>query len=441
MRFLFRSSWGESLGIARRVEAEGHDVLMCIFGEEAKSVGDGLIEKTDDFPAAVKWSEVIVYDGNNFKLPAEAELLRKTRPVVGSSEFGDKLEHNRPFAIDLVRKAGLRVPEYYKFSGRGAFDKARAFLDKQKDESGWVFKPNGDPEGIRTTVGKTRDELRRMLDYLEHRYEMAGESKIDFLLEERHEGLEVSTEAWFDGEGWSLPNGTLEKNRLMNDNLGEMTGCSGNVVWLYESMSDPLPEMLLLPLTDSLKGKYKGPVDINAIIDEDGPIFLEFSPRFGYSAIFALAGLIPDDMARLLAAMASGQRFGGGDLDGFACGVRMSIPPYPINVSEGEVAVDFPVLGWSPTSEDYNVNPCEIRLDEMGEVETSGPDGIIFEIVGVGESIRDATEDAYAKAEKISIGGGGHRYRTDIGPEAERDFDKLSRMGYVRRRDVFRRRR
>lgn len=432
MKFLFRSGWGESLAIALRVLEEGNEVKLSITEKSPRTVGDGLVEKERDFPRGVAWADVIVYDGNLFDLPKEAELVRKSKPVVGSSEFGNKLEHDRPFAISLVKKLGLRIPEYKVFKGPGGFDKARQFLECCEDQNcGWVFKPCGSIEGIRTTVGRDVPEMFRMLDYLEHRWETVGDGeKVDFLLEERHEGIEVSTELWWNGSEFFLPNSTLEKNRLMDHNIGEMTGCSGNVVWLYDSMNYPLVEMVEL-LGPELGDKYRGPIDINAIVDREGPIFLEFTPRFGYDAVFALSELV-GDMGSLLANTAMGVRYSGSMyLDRFSIGVRASIPPYPINLEEGDVAVDYPIFGWDPEKQSTHIHPCEVRLDDQGQPETSGPDGIIFGFTQTGKTIQEAKEAVYAEIDKVHVPN--MRYRTDIGDDAERDFNRLEAMKYVRR--------
>lgn len=422
MKFLFRSGWGESLSIARRVEDEGNEVLLCIEGKEAKQVGDGLIPKTKDFAAAAKWADVIVFDGNSFDLPKEAEKLRKVKPVVGSSEFGDKLEHDRLFAIELVRKLGIKVPECKEFSD---FNAARLFLEKQKKESGWVIKPSSDQ--IKTFVADDIDELLRMFDYFEHRFEELKEP-VEFLLEKKHDGVEVSTEAWFCDE-WYMPNGTIERNKLMEGDLGEQTGCSGNLVWRYESMDEPLLKKLFGKLAPLLKGKYKGPIDFNVMVERETgePIFLEFSPRFGYSAIFSFAALVKD-MGKLLADTALDQAEDEPMNSDFALGVRVTIPPYP-NTEDG-VAVDYPVFGFDPHEVDKRINPQEIRLDENGEAETSGPDGIAFEMVGVGASIPEATRACYEAVAEVKIPN--MRYRRDIGVEAMGTYQELEGLGVVR---------
>lgn len=429
MKFLLRSGWGESLSIGRRLEDEGHDVLMCIVDEakDARHVGDQLISKTRDFPAAVKWADVVVYDGNNFDLPREAELIRKTKPVVGSSAYGDMLEHDRLQALKLVAEAGLRVPTYKHFKD---FNKARIFIERQTEDHGWVFKPNAEVPGFRTFVTYSLDEMRRMLDYAERRFEME-KCPVDFILEEKHDGVEVSTEAWFDGEDWCLPNGTLEKNRLMDHELGEQTGCSGNVVWLYRDLNAPLVDKLLEPMTPYLRGKYRGPVDINSIIDEatHEPIFLEFSTRFGYAAIFALTELV-EDVGDLLYSIANGRPYLGPVLmDRFSIGVRASIPPYPCE-SDG-IAMDFPVFGFDPDKFHRGIHPMEIRLDESGEAETTGPDGIVFEFTASAPTIEEARREVYRLINKIHVPN--IRYRTDIGVDAERDFGILEQMKYVQR--------
>lgn len=439
MKFLFRSNYGESLALAMRVSAEGNDVRLFIRDSRYQKVGDGLVVKSRDFPGSVGWADVVVYDGADKEAPAEAERLRRSgHKVVGGSAFADRLEHDRPFAVSLVEGAGILVPKHQAFKGRSAFQKARLFVSGQTEDCGWVWKPDGEPpDFFKTFVTHSREEIMRRLDELESAMaDLSGKDawNPDFLLEEKVEGIEVSTEAWFSDAGFSVPNGTLERKWLMNGDLGEQTGCMGNLVWRYTTFEEsPLAVKLLKPLEKVLRGKYRGPIDVNAIVDEESgdPYFLEFTPRFGYSAVFAFSTLV-DDFSRLLADTASGKLFDGPPGPSrFSCGVRATIPPYPYVAPH--LAERRPVFGYDGTFENTNVHPYEVRVNDRGDVETSGPDGIVFEFTGLGSTIEAARASVYKEIEGIYVPD--IRYRTDIGKQAASDYRALAELKLVPREE------
>src|SRR5712671_1933738 len=377
MKFLFRSGWGESLAIARRVESEGNLVRLSIVEPTAQQVGQGLITKTRDYPGSVAWADVVVFDSNPFAMAKEAERVREAKkPCIGSSQLAGELEHDRLFAADVAKKAGLHTAEFKRFKGRGAWNKARDYLSEPENDGTWVWKANGDGDTVSTYVADDVPEMLRMLNYFEELYiKDKDKPEVDFMLCERISGKEISTEAWFNGKDFYLPNNTLEKNRLFPGDLGEKTGCAGNVVWTYPTLDDcMLFNHLLKPLAKVLEGKYNGPIDVNALIedgDEEGseentPMFLEFTPRFGYDAIFTLAQLVRSDFGGLLADVAMGSSWNGKyTSDRFAGGLRLHISPYP-NEEKG-VAQGAPIFGFEPDKIQPGVWPIEVMMGDDGE--------------------------------------------------------------------------
>jgi len=430
MKFLFRSGWGESLAIARRVEAEGNVVRFCIYEPTAQTVGQGLIPKTKDFAGSVGWADVVVFDSNDFELPNEAERLRKSgKAVFGSGDFSAKLEEERILAADTARKAGIEVPEFVSFSGPNAWHKAKQFLGERDEDEGWVWKHNGDSETAATYVASNVDEMVRLLDWIASLYAKEGETP-DFILSSKVEGVEVSTEAWFNGTDFVLANNTVERNRFFNHDLGEKTGCAGNVVWAYDDISScPLYGKLLAPLAAVFKGKYNGPVDVNAIIEKDSnePIFLEFTPRLGYDAIYALAHSITSDLAGLFADIAMGRRWQGAfKADRFFGALRLHVPPYP--EEEKGRAEGVPVFGFDPEIVMKSVSPDEIRLDSSGCPEISGPNGCAFVLSADGGTPKEAMLKCEPdKSLKVPM----MRYRTDLPDLLQEIYDDLVATEWV----------
>ena len=430
MKFLIRSDYGESLALALRLLDEGNEVKMAISEVKARDIGDGLVTKAVSFEGAVQWADCVVFDSNASPLPDEAERVRPFRPVVGSSALSLRLEEDRNFALGEARKAGLVVPECKEFSGPRAWQKAREFVMTLKEEEAWVWKPNGEAPA-QTYVAHDASELYRMFDYWKKLYEQAEETP-SFILTPKIDGVEVSTEMWFNGHNFCLPNHTIERNRLMPGDLGEKTGCAGNVVWL--APDSRLARELVTPLAPLLQGKYYGPVDVNAIIEEgsETPVFLEFTPRFGYDAIFAFMELIEDDMGGLLYAMATGHDWNGKVSENFAGALRIHIPPFPEGHDEGKESnpsIGVPIFGYNPDKFNRHIQPIEVRLNADGEPITSGPDGYAFVVSDLGDNPVDAMEAAYKQAKRLRIPC--MRYRNDLSDMIGEVYGQLENTGWL----------
>lgn len=435
MKFLFRSTDGLCLPQALRVQSEGHKVKFSVEGKDFRQAGDGLVEKVMNFPAAVEWSDVVVYDVQEGALPAEADKVRRYKPTVGTSELGGKLEHDREFGIDIARQAGIRVPEVESFSGQRAFLKALDYIRTKPRETNWVWKCNGKPaDGAGTYVAKSegRPEMERMLKHYEQLYTSQG-VKPDFILTNKIDGCEISTEAWFNGVSFVLPNHTIERTKFFPGDLGEKTGCCGNVVWSTSSES-PLVQKLILPLAPVLAGKFVGPLDVNVIIEEKSnePVFLEFSPRFGYDAIFALMELFDSSFGEFLYQVAVGSPLSAKLFDGFSGDVRIHIPPYPAKSSKegSEECVGVPIFGLGKATA-YNPHHhlTEIMLDENADPVTSGPHGFVMSCSARGNTPKAAEEAAYKEVEKLQIPN--MRYRNDLASVVQKIYDDVEATGWL----------
>ena len=131
MKFLVRSGCGESLAIAMKLRDEGNEVRFSISetsDPEYHIIGDGIIEKSS-LAKSADWADVIVFDSNIFEFRQESEVLRKYKPVLGSSQLSGELENDRAFAVQIAKDFGLNVPDYEEFTGAGAWQRAKRYLE------------------------------------------------------------------------------------------------------------------------------------------------------------------------------------------------------------------------------------------------------------------------------------------------------------------------
>jgi phosphoribosylamine---glycine ligase len=436
VKFLFRSSDNFCLAQCVRVQAEGNKVKLSTDMPGFDEMGDGLIEKSVSFDRDVDWADCVVYDVQAGPLPAEADKIRRKKPTIGASELGGELEHNREFGIDFARQGGMKVPEVETFKGVGAFRKAREYLQSKPRETVWVFKVNKKaPEGVGTYVSKDgRAEMLRMLEYYESRYHSEGMAA-NFILCRKIDGVEVSTEAWFNGSDFFLPNHTIERTKFFPGDLGEKVGCTGNVVWALPEA--PLYQKLLSPLRGALAGKFVGPLDVNTIIEKDSrePVFLEYSPRFGYDAIFGLMELFESDFGQFLYEIATGQTPKPKLFEGFAGDVRITIPPYPAKgrSEKGAEGAGVPIFNYDARKFVRWIHPMEVMLDKEDRTVTSGPHGCVLAVSGRGADPSQAQDAAYGRiGGKSGVYMPNMRYRNDLTDTIAGIYNDLVGTGWLK---------
>lgn len=432
MKIFLRSGCGESLAVALRLEDEGHIVHFSISEDADKEyhlIGEGLIEKVKYDQKELNWADIIVYDSNVFELPREAERQRQGgKHVLGSSEFSGYLENDRAFAIEVAKQAGINVPEIREFSGVSAWNEAKRYVTKLGPDRKLVWKPNGEAPAS-TFVAESMDEMLKMFPYWAELFAEHGHSP-SFIITDAIEGEEISTEGWFNGKQFYVPNHTLERTRFFDGDHGEKTGCAGNVVWHGDTS---LYHRLFDKLAPYFAGRYCGPVDVNVIIEKDSnePIFLEFTPRFGYDAIFAFMEILKGDLGEMFYDVAYGRPVVPVVMEEFAGAVRVHTPPYPEPSAEDDKKrpVGLPIFGLplsEPTSKGYY--PVEVMCKDYACF-TTGPDGYVLVVAGKGNSPREATEEAYKTIEKIRIPTS--RWRMDLAEKFQDVYSTIRASGWI----------
>jgi len=414
-RLLLLSEGGDGIGLALRLKVEGHQAPVWNRDLSSQKHGKGLV----DFAEEHQLGQTIVADCTGF-----GALLDKFRDegfrVFGGSSFADRLESDRQFAEEVMARAGIRTPKSYRAH---SWEEAAKFAQKISEKSGKVaLKPEGGLSGILPSyVGADAEDALKMLEQFE-KHHMG--SDVELTVQEFIEGVAVSTEGWFNGEEWipGMFNHTLERKQFLDRDLGPSGGCSGNLVWRCGG-SDPLVAETLRGMKKILhERKYVGPLDVNCVVNEQGVWGLEFTPRFGYDALPSLLGLCQFDFGWFLDRMAAGDVPDVELRDGFAAGVRLTLPPYPS--AKQEAAEGVPVRGFEDRDRMW-FYPMNVMLDGEDLV-SSGGLGILGVMNGRGEVIGEAFARAYEICSRLKIPE--VQYRTDLWKLLGRDYQELERV-------------
>lgn len=429
MRFAFFSTEGTSLPFWKRLQDEGHDVLVYVKNALAKDIGDGIVPKTANYAELVEWGKGGIYYFDFTGDGARAEALRRGGQLVfGGGMFCDRLEKERMWGQNLAEQAGCLVPETHPF---GSISEAVAFL--KKNEGPYYFKPDKDVGTSGTCSGDTCEELLPKLEDIRR----ANGDAVRNILQEKICGSDISTLRYWNGKSFVGPyEGTIEHKPLMNDEKGPATGCSINAVWFYETEPDIAAELNWDGLTEIFR-KYNAPpapYDINAIVsDEDGkPRFLEFTPRLGYDAEpTALVGI--SDYCNLVTLLVEGgdpsHLF---DLDRIYAGVRFSVPPY---------SLDEGLVKYIPRSKTpyglhignlkdvwgHGIAGYGIKLGKNG-YEVADPTGLLGVSVAGASTMEEAFKKCYEQLEVLQVRD--IQYRTDAYEALNKHFNKIADLGY-----------
>ena len=279
--FLFVSLDGLISDTAWQVVKEGHNVKYYIDDVAEKEIGDGFVPKTNNWREEVDWADTIIFDDVLGQGTIAQELRLKGKFVVGGTPYTDRLEDDRAFGQEELKKVGIPIIPYQDFS---SFDEAIQFV--QANPCKYAIKPSGEAQNFKRLlfVGEEEDGLDviQMLSAYKKLY--ADRIKV-FQLQRRVIGVEVAVGAFFNGKEFVYPiNVNFENKKLFPGNIGPSTGEMGtSMFWSDPNKMFNITLKKLEPKL-ALEG-YVGYIDLNCIVNNNGIYPLEFTARFGYPTI------------------------------------------------------------------------------------------------------------------------------------------------------------
>lgn len=402
---------GEGLIFADKIREEGHELIAYVKNENCRHLYDGLIFKHSDPDEVAEQADLIIFDDNGEGKKAD-EYRKKGYNVWGGGSFADTLEHDRLFGMEVFNRYGISIPETWDVHDeKGLKDVLKEF---KKDEK-VVIKLDGE-DAAGSAFSFIAKDPETCLEQIEHWIEDLGLKKWSGIIQRFVEGIEVSVEAWWNGEKFSTHNITLEEKKLLAGDLGPSVGCAYNTIVRIDE-SSKLFKMQLEPVAPLLKKMgYVGPIDTNSIVGKDGtPYALEFTPRIGYDATPTLAWGnnhgYANKILTILGLMEDPPEFGyKGRIWG---GARVYVPPYPVALSEDklnekvyESCKGVPILDYEKIKGDFWL--YDAMMDD-GRLCCAGTSGMIGCAFGAGDDPEEAGEAAYKVAGAVNVPDRGFR--------------------------------
>lgn len=423
LKFLFVSIEALIGDLAWQVKKEGHEVKYYIHEKSEKDICDGFLEKCDNWQNEIGWADIIVFDDIGFGNHAD-KLRKQGKLVIGGSVYTDKLEDDREFGQEEMKKVGMNIIPNFNFTD---FDEAITFV--KENPGRYVVKPSGKAQNEKELlfVGNEEDG-KDVLEILE-RYKKNWGNKIKaFQLQKHVSGVEVAIGAFFNGKDFVMPIFiNFEHKRLFPGNIGPSTGEMGTSA--FWTKPNPLFAATLEKMKEKLKESgYVGYFDINTISNARGIYPLEATSRFGYPTINLQIEGVTMPAGEFLYNLASGKDFEIKTKKGFQICVVIAAPPFPFSdpAAFKRYSEDALVMFKKPNFDGVHIG--DIKLVE-NDWRLTGTSGYALIITGSGSTMEEARKQAYLRVKNIMIPN--MFYRTDIGAKWTQDSDRLQTWGYL----------
>ena len=431
MRILAHDASADFAGIAYQMQKEGTKIDLFIADKSYRQAMDGLLPKVESLEEGLKNKpDLVIFSLNDDG--EEADKVRKQGfKVMGSSAFAKKLEMDRAYGVKVAQQFGLKVPKTTEFS---SVEEAIAHV--KKTNKPMAIKIDGNLSEASSYVGKDAEEMVDYLNYSKEQGTIPPNAK--FILQEVVKGAEISTEVWFcDGNPIWPANSTLETKKFLAGELGQRTGCETSLVYHYEGTQSKIVDKTIRKIFPLLKyNRYTGPIDVNCIVSEDDhePYFLEWTPRLGYSAIYAYCAMLNMPISEFFLSVSRGPfsiRFKS--LWGSA--LKVSIPPYPTNIEDKKASREtYGETEGIRINGEYGKDfwPIDVMKPKKGqstEIVAAGTSCILGEAIGRGNSMLEAWRASQKVFKTLEIPNIQGRY-VDGAQDAWERCLKLRKFGY-----------
>jgi len=429
MNILLLDPAGALVDFGLRCILEGHEVkqwIRPINGNHSK-IARGLIERVSQWQPHMKWADIIVLSDNAYEMRDLEKFNEDGYPIFGTNMLGAKLELDRDYGMEVMKRGGLNVMPSQEFK---TYNEAIDFV--KANPKRYVSKPSGDADKALSYVSSSAADMIFMLE----RWKSKGKNKLDFILQEFVPGIEVAV------GGWMGPNGftqhiceNWEHKKLMSSNYGCNTGEQGTVL-KYVKKSNLFNETLK-KFEDYLAYMgHRGYVDLAFIIDENGePRPLEWTTRPGWPLFNIQTSLHKGSVVQWMCDLLEGKDTLKVSND-VCTGIVIPIGDYPKSKTTGRDHSGYPIYGLDGSD---HIHLCEVMVGkaphmidgEVKEIECLVTAGDYVAVAcGMGETVSEACAEAYDLVKTIDIPE-SINVRDDVGERCKKQIPELKKHGYM----------
>ena len=386
-------------------------LISCPGNPGLDEIGDVVPDVDPDDPVAVvalassQDIDLVIVGPESPLAAGVADALIAARiPVFGPVQAAARLESSKSFAKEIMAAASVPTARSATYSDREA-----AVIRLEESESPYVVKADGLAAGKGVLVTDSLDAAIVWVDEcLGGRFGVAGSSVV---IEDHLSGSEVSV-FYVCAAGEAIPlQPARDYKRLLDGGAGPNTGgmgCFSPVEDVDDDLIDWTTVNVALPtLTElALRGiDYTGFLYVGLMLTADGPKVLEFNCRLGDPETEVLMPRITSDLLAVLKAAANegltDQSVSWSDRA--AVDVVLASSGYPNAPITGS---RISGIGSLPNVLVFQAGTKKVD----GQLISDG--GRVLNIVGLGDSIDEARDNAYAGVQQIEFQG--MQFRTDI---------------------------
>ncbi|MCX7906494.1 MAG: phosphoribosylamine--glycine ligase [Bacteroidetes bacterium] len=329
--------------------------------------------------------------------------------LVGPSAAAARLEGSKAFAKAFMRRWQIPTAPFGVFD-EGTIAEACRFL--RTFPGPYVLKADGLAGGkgviITDSIQEAEQVLTRML-----RGELFGQAGRRVVIERFLRGQEASVFALVDGERYGLLLPAQDHKRISEGDTGPNTGGMGAYAptpLVDEAAMACIRERILEPTLAGMAAQgtpYTGFLYVGLMLTDEGPYVIEYNCRLGDPEAQVVLPLWRNPELMLEEHLPEGIALE--QEAGYAACVVLASSGYP-----GPYQTGFPISGLDQVPEGVLVFHAGTRQDASGALLTAG--GRVLGLTGLGGTLAEALERAYAAAQVVRFSG--MCYRRDIGRKA-----------------------
>lgn len=325
--------------------------------------------------------------------------------IFGPSEKAAMLEGSKSFSKDFMKKYGVKTAEYEVFYD---VDKALAYLESCPYPT--VVKADGLAAGKGVAICENKREAidavkSFMVDDI---FNGAGQK---IVIEEFLEGVEASILSITDGETIIPFISAKDHKQIFDGGKGPNTGGMGVLApnpYVTKEILKDFEEKIMNRTLVGIREEgfdYKGIIFFGLMITKKGSYLLEYNVRMGDPETQSVLNLMESDLLELIeSALIENLKNTEVKWKNGACvNVVLASKGYPASYPKGyEIIIEDEIKD--------KVFLAGAKLED-DVLKTNG--GRVLSVVGVGETVEKAREDAYKAIEKVEFKD--KYYRSDIG--------------------------
>ncbi|EOR26389.1 phosphoribosylamine--glycine ligase [Clostridium sartagoforme AAU1] len=325
--------------------------------------------------------------------------------IFGPSEKAAMLEGSKSFSKDFMKKYGVKTSEYEVFYD---VDKALAYLETCSYPT--VVKADGLAAGKGVAICENKREAidavkSFMVDDI---FNGAGQK---IVIEEFLEGVEASILSITDGETIIPFISAKDHKQIFDGGKGPNTGGMGVLApnpYVTKEILKDFEEKIMNRTLVGIREEgfdYKGIIFFGLMITKKGSYLLEYNVRMGDPETQSVLNLMESDLLELIeSALIENLKNTEVKWKNGACvNVVLASKGYPASYPKG-----YEIIIEDEIKDKVFLAGAKLENDVL---KTNG--GRVLSVVGVGETVEKAREDAYRAIEKVEFKD--KYYRSDIG--------------------------